>query len=201
PLLDVWFVDARHGFAVGAYGYLLETRDGGGSWEPRELSDADDYHLNQIARGADGTLFIAAEAGQVYRSGDDGGHWERLSTPYAGSFFGVLPLDPRQLLVMGLEGHLYRSEDNGESWQRVPLPTRAILHSGLRLQDGTVLLVGLGGTLLVSRDAGRSFTLQQLADRLGNAAGLELRNGGLLLLGEGGARSLARERFAASAGK
>ncbi len=29
PLLDVWFNDAHHGLAVGAYGALIETTDGG----------------------------------------------------------------------------------------------------------------------------------------------------------------------------
>src|SRR5690606_23903310 len=32
PLLDVYFVDAQHGFAIGAYSLFLHTRDGGQHW-------------------------------------------------------------------------------------------------------------------------------------------------------------------------
>ncbi|MBE3098594.1 MAG: hypothetical protein IMZ44_15875, partial [Planctomycetes bacterium] len=72
PLLDVWFADAHTGLAVGAYGGLLATTDGGETWTPRTVHGEDDFHLNQIAAAADGTLFLAAEAGHLYRSDDKG---------------------------------------------------------------------------------------------------------------------------------
>ena len=33
PFLDVWFENEMHGYVVGAYGLLLETTDGGQTWE------------------------------------------------------------------------------------------------------------------------------------------------------------------------
>jgi len=38
PLLDVLFVDARHGFAVGAYSLALRSEDGGESWQPMTVA-------------------------------------------------------------------------------------------------------------------------------------------------------------------
>ena len=49
PLLDVWFADAERGLAIGAYGELLATSDGGDTWETRAIREGDDFHLNQIA--------------------------------------------------------------------------------------------------------------------------------------------------------
>ncbi|PLX89185.1 MAG: hypothetical protein C0619_11680 [Desulfuromonas sp.] len=80
PLLDVWFADASHGYAVGAYGRFLETGDGGESWASRWISE-DDFHLNKMF-SVGPYLFIAAEAGQVYRSADGGANWDGLLTPY-----------------------------------------------------------------------------------------------------------------------
>jgi photosystem II stability/assembly factor-like uncharacterized protein len=40
PLFDVWFEDERNGFAVGAYGYFLRSRDGGLSWHEESLEFA-----------------------------------------------------------------------------------------------------------------------------------------------------------------
>ena len=115
PLLDVCFADASRGVAVGAYGLIYTTTDGGAVWsqvpfEPEPLpgaakveAAADDmeaevdlgfeFHLNAIARGPPGRMYLGAEAGRLFRSDDDGAHWRELPSPYDGSFHGVLALD------------------------------------------------------------------------------------------------------------
>ncbi len=192
PLLDVWFRDAENGIAVGAYGTLLATRDGGTTWNARPVS-AEDFHLNQIAAAADGTLYIAGEAGHLYRSDDHGETWQTLPAPYEGSFFGVLPLSDGALLAFGLRGKLFRSEDHGATWAPVASGTEATLLAGLELGGGRVLVVGLAGALLRSDDGGRSFRATPLADRKANVALLGA-GGHVVLFGEGGARPLEGDR-------
>ncbi len=171
PLLDVLFMDDAHGFAVGAYGAFLETRDGGEHWTARSIA-ADDHHLNAIALLANGTLLIAGEAGTLLRSTDTGQTWQALASPYAGSWFGVLPagrlpVNQTAALVFGLRGKIFRSEDAGASWQAVSSHTEATLMGGRVLNDGTVVLVGHDGVMLTSTDQARTFHLQQ---QPGNAA-------------------------------
>jgi photosystem II stability/assembly factor-like uncharacterized protein len=203
PFLDVWFKDARNGFALGAYGYFLETSDGGDSWEPVDLSAAEelteeeelygygaDYHLNHLARAGDGRLYIAAEAGTIYRSDDAGESWRKLPSPYEGSYFGTLPLEGDSLLLFGLRGHLFRSDDAGESWREIDSGTQAMLTDGLELEDGTVIVAGLAGTLLVSADGGETFDLKAQADRQGLATVLPTADDHLLLIGEFGVNRL-----------
>ena len=189
PLLDVWFRDDRSGFAVGAYGYFLATDDGGDTWTPRTVSE-DDFHLNALASGGGGRLFIAAEAGAAYRSDDGGETWRALSPPYRGSWFDVLALDRDRVLLAGLRGRLFRSGDAGETWTRVATDTHATLTGAVRLDSRRVLVTGLEGTLLTSRDGGRSVTLERLASRPGIAAAVAVPGAGALLLGEFGVRRL-----------
>ena len=193
PLLDVWFRDERTGFAVGAYGYFLATADGGRTWKPRTI-DKDDFHLNAIVPAGNSRLFIAGEAGALYRSDDGGDIWRKLSSPYAGSWFSALPLDADRLLLFGLRGSMYRTDDGGESWTQVSTRTKATLTGALRLKPGLLLVTGLEGALLVSRDGGRSVStdavFKPLTSRLGISKALGLRNGRVLLLGEFGARRL-----------
>jgi photosystem II stability/assembly factor-like uncharacterized protein len=80
PLLDVWFADLEHGFAIGAYGTFLETVDGGTTWEDRAVGEYD-YHLHHLAASPGGRLYMAAEAGVVYRSDDGGRSWRELPSP------------------------------------------------------------------------------------------------------------------------
>lgn len=185
PLLDVFFLDADRGFAIGAYGLFLATVDGGDTWEEKYVSE-DDWHLNHMARSSAGRLYIAAEAGNVYRSDNDATSWVQLFPPYTGSFFGTLPLEGDGVLLFGLRGHLFRSEDAGDTWQRIDTGTDALLSGGLIRRDGSVVIVGQDGVILESRDGGRTFERHQLPDRTAFSTALETPDGALLLVGETG---------------
>lgn len=182
PLLDVWFENAEHGIAVGAYGYFLETRDGGETWQSRRIND-DDLHLNQIAAASPERLYIAAEAGRVYRSDDGGAHWTVLPSPYEGSFFGTLPLDSRRVYLYGLRGHLFQSDDAGAHWRRVETGTQSMLTSGFALGDDAIAFTGMGGTLLVDHGGARALIAYQRRDREGIAGALPATDGVLVVFG------------------
>jgi photosystem II stability/assembly factor-like uncharacterized protein len=191
---------------VGAYGLLLETRDGGEHWEQRPLTagrgastdtlldDADtpglDLHLNQLQAAPDGTLYLAAERGHLLRSVDNGRRWEILPFPYEGSLFGTLPLDGQRLLAFGLRGHLFASSDAGKRWQQTTTGTEATVNDAIRLRDGRVVVVGLAGTVLLGAPAVSRFELHPQPDRAGFARVLETADGALVLLGSHGARRL-----------
>jgi photosystem II stability/assembly factor-like uncharacterized protein len=195
PLFDVWFRDAENGFAVGAYGLFLVTSDGGATWTRQTVEEDEysDFHLHHIASTKSGRLFMAAEAGTIYRSDDAGRTWLSLPSPYAGSFFGTLLLDDDALLLFGLRGHLFRSEDAGETWQEVETGSVALLNRGLRTSSGKLIVVGHEGTLLISDDGGRSFTLREQPDRQALATLIEADDGGLILVGEFGVNRLAED--------
>jgi photosystem II stability/assembly factor-like uncharacterized protein len=213
PLLDVWFKDADTGFAFGAYGTILASSDGGRSWtqqafDPKPLIErpkpaaskesdeyldegaASDMHLNAVARADDGKLYLAAEAGHLFRSDDEGATGLELPSPYEGSFFGVLPLEGATVLAFGLRGHLYRSEDWGATWRETKTGTVAMLTNGLRVDSQTIVITGLAGSLLVSRDGGKSFELRQQGDRKGMSAALPAGDGRLLVVGESGIKGI-----------
>ncbi len=184
-LLDVWFVDPRHGVAGGAYGELLSTADGGTTWQ-RRGDDAQGVHVNAIAAAADGSLYAAGESGLILRSDDRGASWQALPSPYEGSLFGVLATDDGALLVYGLRGHLFRSADRGASWQQIATATTATLFAGLQRAGGEIVIAGAEGVLLRSDDRGRSFRLEPRADRRTIMALVEPGPGRLLAVGEGG---------------
>jgi photosystem II stability/assembly factor-like uncharacterized protein len=212
PLLDVSFGDGLRGLAVGAYGVIFSTADGGNVWshvpfEPAPLPGAakvepaaDDveaevdlgfeFHLNALARGPAGRMYLGAEAGRLFRSDDDGATWRELPSPYDGSFHGILPLDGDALLAFGLRGNLFRSEDGGENWSAIETGTSALLDSGARVDERTIVIAGMAGVMLVSRDGGRSFVLTQQDDRKAISSVLPSGDGALIVAGEGGVRRL-----------
>lgn len=205
PFLDVAMLDDERVIAVGAYGLYAESTDGGETWESRVLEPAEldttapaddegaeefyyDYHLNDIAIAGDGRWYIAAEAGNVYRSEDLGETWVRLPSPYEGSFFGVLPLSEERVLLFGLQGRLFHSDDAGASWTRIDTGTDATLASGVRLPGGRALIAGYAGVLLNDVGPQAAPSRVRLENRPAISDARLLANGDLLTVGDQGIR-------------
>jgi photosystem II stability/assembly factor-like uncharacterized protein len=214
PLLDV-LCNGADVVAVGAYGAYFTSADRGGTWAEHKFeaqpavankaaapkaddkyADADiggDFHLNRIVGASGSRLYIAAEAGHLYRSDDAGKSWVELPSPYEGSFFGILPLDGDSLLAYGLRGHLFRSDDGGHTWRQIEVGTNAMLNDAIRLPQNGVAVVGLSGTVLLSSDGGQTFTLRQQADRKGLSALLAVGVTELVTVGEAGVKAIPIE--------
>ena len=211
PLLDVWCGAGGHAIAVGAYSTQLVSADSGAHWSERKFapqplpaapgakataSNADaegagGFHLNRIVAASASQLYIAGEAGHLYRSDDAGVTWRQLGSPYEGSFFGVLPMNGDVLLAFGLRGRLYRSEDAGVSWQKLASGTLAMLDGGARLGESGLVIVGLGGVVLTSPDGGHTWALDQQADHADLSAVLALGDERLVTVGVAGARTIS----------
>ncbi|HEX6704641.1 MAG TPA: YCF48-related protein [Albitalea sp.] len=154
-LLSVWFRDEREGFAAGQFNLLLHTADGGASWQPwlERTDNPDAYSLHAVAGDAR-QVWIAGELGLVLRlvgSGDDA-RFERVESPYKGSWFG-LAVAPASLLLYGLRGNAWRSRDAGAHWQRLDTGTDQPVNAGLIDNDGSVTLLTGRGLLLTSNGA------------------------------------------------
>lgn len=190
PFLDVWFRDASHGYAVGAFGLLFATADAGKTWQPM-LHVADNprgLHLNAI-RGIGGALYVAGEQGLVLRMGAGERRFSAMPTPYQGSYFGIVGTT-QAIVAFGLRGNAFRSTDGGASWRQVETRVPAGLTAGAVLAGERLLLVSQGGHLLASADHGASFAA--LAAPPGHAAAvLADGQGGLVI---GGARGLRRQQ-------
>jgi len=192
PLLSVHFYDTNHGLAVGAFSLAMETFDGGVTWETRfldlEMDEFADilYHLNGIFDGPDGSVFVAAELGAVYRSTDGGVTFDEITTPYDGSFWGGLSFNGT-VLVFGMRGNVWRSDDMGDSWIKVDSDSIQSFGGGAVLADGTIVLAGLGGAVTYSTDEARTFTGVIRPARRGHSAAAAAGENGVVVVGEAGA--------------
>ncbi len=176
-IMDIVFIDKNHGFALGAYGQLLETTDGGKEWdyldlnevtiEPEfnnveEVVDENDYaaafedlgcyemlecHLNAMVILSENRLMMVGEHGYGFRSSDNGKQWQAIHLPYEGSMFGALALDENCVLAFGLRGNAFRSCDFGSNWVAVDTGTESSLLGGTQGQQ-SVVLVGANGVLV-----------------------------------------------------
>ena len=172
--------------AYGAFGMYFDTLDGGKSWTKRTiLSEEFEAHISQVVR-TNGSLWLVGETGTLARSDECCTDFTALTSPYDGSFFGIVVAQDGALLVFGMRGNIFRSADAGATWQEVPIETTASFNGGRVLSDGRILLVGNAGLVATSKDNGQSFDVRWSPAGRGFSAVAET-SGGLVVVGEGGA--------------
>lgn len=188
-LLDVHFVDASNGYVVGANNLVLATQDGGAHWTP--LSERVDnpraLHLYGVAE-AFGRVVIVGEQGLILSRTDEG-RFERIESPYQGSWFGLLGT-PDRLLVYGLRGNAWSSTDAGATWQRAELDSGTALTAADITPQGNLLLTGLGGEVFRSTDGGARFDAIPLANAAPFAAIAAVDDTSLVVAGVRGVQVL-----------
>ena len=193
PLMDIWFATPEQGWASGAYGVLLHTSNGGRDWADwsYKVDNPDELHLNSVAGGPGGELYLASEWGTVYTSANNGESWAPVESGYDGSFFGVIANpDTGAVFAYGLLGTVYRSVDKGESWEELDSGVQASLFGAAFSPDGALVFVGQGGTATRTDNDGLSFTPLIQPQRQGLYGVAPDSEGGFMVTGQGGSKPL-----------
>lgn len=183
PIMDLHFFDASEGLAIGAYGLMLITSDGGANWDDHYVSD-EEWHLNRLLDYGDGRLLIAGEAGFAYRSIDRGETWEVLELPYPGSMFGIVGSGDGCAVLYGLRGTVLQTCDFGDGFEELDSGTESSL-MGAAPANGGLLLVGKGGLVLEHAADGR-FTHRSMPGGGDLSAILARGDGTFIVVGENG---------------
>jgi photosystem II stability/assembly factor-like uncharacterized protein len=157
PFLDVWFENETTGYAVGAFGLILRTIDGGTTWEPllHAVDNPKALHLYAV-RGIGGDVYVTGEQGLVLKLDRQAGQFRLVETPYKGTLFGIVG-NERALVVHGLRGTALRSTDGGRTWQPVETQLQVGLTGSTVSADGRIVIVSQAGHILVSDNDGASF--------------------------------------------
>ncbi len=202
PLMGVHFFNDAEGWAVGAFGLVYKTTNGGKSWARVTLPNLDpereewdplifDKHINAIIGTEAGELYVAGEGGTVYRSPDRGNSWEALVTPYTGSYFGLEVTRDDEIFAFGMRGNLFSSKDKGKNWVRVDSQTKeSLLGSYYDKKDDTLLIVGTKGVVLYSGDGGERFDMRLRPNRVDMLGAVATEDGKIAIVGFGGAELL-----------
>lgn len=159
PFLDLHFDDERTGYVVGAYNLAFRTDDGGKTWRPWMgcFDNPKGLHLYAMRRSGD-SLYVAGEQGLLLKATAGSDRFEKVqSSPYKGTYFGLVVGKGGELVLFGLRGKAFWSNDGAASWQEIDTATTVSLSVGVSLSDGRLLLASQAGDLLLSDDGGRSF--------------------------------------------
>ncbi|WP_085586555.1 MULTISPECIES: YCF48-related protein [unclassified Pseudomonas] len=164
PLTGVSFVDAKRGWAVGHWGAILVTADGGDSWQVQRMSNEEDrplfaVHFFNAQQG------VAVGLWSLVLTTEDGGlTWteQTLQAPPGSkkadlNLMGLFADGQHKLYATAEHGQVLLSEDEGKSWRYISTGYEGTLWSGAVLADGSLLLGGQRGTLMHGTAEGKDF--------------------------------------------
>ncbi|MDI3258732.1 MAG: YCF48-related protein [Sinobacteraceae bacterium] len=160
-LFGVSVNEAGRAVAVGAFGTLLVSDDGGQRWRSaapnwaQYFPNGEQPHLYAAKVSERGIITVAGEFGLILRSDDGGVTWRTLHQGDASLFSLDLREDGGGYAV-GQNGTILRTEDGGKTWSELATETRAILLGVWSDVHGRVVVTGMH-ELLMSADGGRTW--------------------------------------------
>lgn len=186
PFLDIQFSDARHGVAVGAYGLAVRTADGGRSWQSfmHQVPNPKGLHLYAVRVIGD-TVWLAGEQGYFARSANGGQDFQRIETPYRGSYF-ALASSGNGVVVAGLKGNAFQVSQDGTSFTRIEGAPPVSFSGVTRLRDGRLAFTNQAGQVLLAPHAGAPLAMLSAGPRAPLSGVAESADGRLVLAGAAG---------------
>jgi hypothetical protein len=136
--------DYREGRLPALLG-LVESRDGGRSWQPLSLLGQADFHG---LRAAHGQIYGWDATSGTFMVSGDGRTWDRRSRLVLRDF--VVSPSGADLIVAAGEPRLVRSADGGRTWTPLQAPRLVVL----AWDGGTLWGAAETGALMRSHDAG-----------------------------------------------
>jgi photosystem II stability/assembly factor-like uncharacterized protein len=119
--MDMWFADERRAWAVGPFGEISHTRDGGYTWVRQNSGDTNWLAAVQFSDSLHG--WAVGLNGTLLRTRDGGTRWERVPAAPEIFFRDVFFLDDRLGWVVGLRSEsglnhpvVLKTEDGGGTW-------------------------------------------------------------------------------------
>jgi len=161
-LISVDMNDAGLAIAVGGFGTVLRSNDGGKTWEPLAidwfelLDDAIEPHLYDVSVGDNNQITLVGEFELILQSNDGGVTWVTAHKGEASLFDLHLQASGKGYAV-GQQGRVLVTEDSGATWAVLNVNTDANLLGVISLDSGRVVISGIRA-LLSSSDSGANWS-------------------------------------------
>lgn len=160
-LTSVIFVDEKTGWAVGHWGAILKTVDGGENWALQRSDIKTDRPLFSVYFKNAREGFAVGLWSLLLQTSDGGHTWTQVklppppgSTKADTNLYRIFATTNGILFIAAEQGRVLRSTDGGVSWTYLDTGYTGSFWSGVATHNGAVIVAGLRGTIYRSTDDG-----------------------------------------------
>lgn len=165
---DIYFSDENHGWLLAEkdiYGgggqfspsSILETSDGGKTWEKVKLEGEGKERLVRIFFSKEGTGRTVGEAGTMFEMQHGAKVWKKQNIPVRYLLLDGSFLDQKKGLIVGGGGSAFFTEDSGNSWKPSVFAKKANakLNSVFFINRNIGWTVGANGKIYSTNNGGK----------------------------------------------
>jgi photosystem II stability/assembly factor-like uncharacterized protein len=152
------FVDGQRGWAVGAFGVIAITRDGGESWQTQPSKTTQQLYDVDFIDAKQG--WIVGRQGLILHTANGGTSWEPQTSGSGQHLFSVDFVDAQYGVAVGDFGAILVTTDGGEHWRDHTLSRDVVLYDVAMVDRTRGWIAGEMGTVLTTADGGESWTEQ-----------------------------------------
>jgi hypothetical protein len=119
-LQKIFFIDSLKGWAVGEYGAIYRTQDGGDTWNLSRIGKDTEDCLFDVFFIDDSTGWAVGESNFVWHTINGGAFWQRHPTPaLPGEWLNAVHFtDKNHGWIVGMVGLMMYTENGGKDWDR-----------------------------------------------------------------------------------
>lgn len=163
-LTGLSFADDKNGWAVGQWGVVLNTVDGGQNWKVQRADTTIDQPLFSVYFKNKDEGWAVGLWSLILTTKDGGKNWTpiKLPEPPGGgkvdrNLYKIFANSKGDLFITAEQGMVLRSVDGGANWTYLTTGYKGSFWSGMATTDGTLLVGGLRGSIYLSKDDGETW--------------------------------------------
>jgi len=160
-LYDTQFIDANEGWAVGVFGAVYHTTDGGKHWQQQPTPST--QHLYGVSFTDAKNGWAVGRSGEVLNTPDGGSQWVKQQSNTQKHLFDVEFVNPKEGWAVGDWGVAIHTVDGGATWQDRSIGEDQILYAIDFADHDTGWMVGEFGSIRHTTDAGQTWVKQSIA--------------------------------------
>jgi photosystem II stability/assembly factor-like uncharacterized protein len=158
-LRSLALIDQKTMVAVGDFGTIVKTTDGGQTWKSQSYGSS--IYLKAVWFTSASSGIVVGDNGTVLRTSNGGTTWSAQTIDPRISLSGLYFTDANTGMAVGYPGAAYRTTDGGRTWTQKVVSPAISLTAVSFVQDTHIgFLVGSSGSIYRTTDAGVTWTRQ-----------------------------------------
>ncbi len=156
--------------AVGSFGIVATSTDGGKSWNANFSEKQKELYSVSFYDAAHGVA--VGDEGRILYTANGGRQWQVSKSGFKAGLQGVSMISPTAAVAVGGEGLVLRSTDGGQSWGKIASGTDLWLRAVDFADERSGLAVGYS-TILATGDGGNSWAPRSIPAGVGDTVFLD----------------------------